>query len=56
MQAGHQWRPPGGPGAERADLRCVEEMLGYSQLATSQIYAHVLIAKLKATHEETYQG
>jgi integrase/recombinase XerD len=39
-----------------ADLRYVQEMLGHSHLATTQIYTHVSIAKLKAIHEATHPG
>lgn len=37
-----------------ADIRHVQEMLGHSQIATTQRYTHVSIARLKAVHAATH--
>ncbi|MBL8951104.1 MAG: site-specific tyrosine recombinase XerC [Myxococcaceae bacterium] len=37
-----------------ADVRFVQEMLGHVSLATTQIYTHVSIEKLKAVHAATH--
>jgi integrase/recombinase XerD len=39
-----------------ADIRYVQEMLGHATLATTEIYTHVAIAKLKAVHTATHPG
>lgn len=39
-----------------ADLRSVQELLGHSDLATTQIYTHVDDSQLKASHERFFPG
>lgn len=39
-----------------ADLRSVQELLGHSDLATTQIYTHVDDSQLKASHEKFFPG
>jgi integrase/recombinase XerC len=37
-----------------ADLRIVQELLGHSTLATTQLYTHVTIARLRAVHDQAH--
>ena len=37
-----------------ADLRIVQELLGYSTLATTQLYTHVSVARLRAVHDQAH--
>ena len=37
-----------------ADLRAVQEMLGHASLATTQIYTHVSVERLRATFEQAH--
>lgn len=39
-----------------ADVRYIQAMLGHSQLASTEIYTHVSIRKLKEVHERTHPG
>ena len=39
-----------------ADIRSVQEMLGHSNIATTQIYTHVANADLQKTHEKFLEG
>ncbi|MGA5465015.1 tyrosine recombinase XerC [Mycobacterium sp. NPDC050041] len=37
-----------------ADLRIVQELLGHSTLATTQLYTHVTVARLRAVHDQAH--
>ncbi|TGD86975.1 tyrosine recombinase XerC [Mycolicibacterium sp. CH28] len=37
-----------------ADLRIVQEILGHSTLATTQLYTHVTVARLRAVHDQAH--
>ena len=39
-----------------ADIRFIQQMLGHSQLSTTEIYTHVAIHKLKEIHTLTHPG
>jgi len=37
-----------------ADIRYIQEILGHSQLSTTQVYTHVSITRLKQIHQATH--
>ena len=39
-----------------ADIRYIQEMLGHTQISTTQVYTRVSIGKLKQIHTLTHPG
>jgi integrase/recombinase XerC len=37
-----------------ADLRLVQELLGHASLATTQLYTHVTVDRLRAVHARAH--
>ena len=54
LQAQWQVRALARSGSDRSNLRGVQELLGHSSLATTQIYTHVTTARLQDVYKKAH--